>query len=299
MFSVTNLLLGNVLPLLLAVIVLILAARPRQHGDRPRGAWGGPLGLVAALVAGFAVIAGGLPALPPAAVIGWVFWSAILLGLVGVVQSLPPWPPRRRWVPMAETLVTLLVCCCLMGLLIPPAIRDQWSSTQRGLWLGGLGLGATAWWFVFERLARHRSVMASLTMALAGTAISILLLLTAGIVYARVAGVLAGAAGVALPVLLLFPALTLRHGTAFVFAPLAFGMLGMGLFLSDDATPLTPVMFALVASAPVLMGLSLLLPIRRVGLRWTLALVVLIAPLATAAALATPAFFRSIDETVY
>jgi hypothetical protein len=250
-------LLGGIVPAVSAAAVLVAE---RVLGARNAAAgWGTPLAIGLAVTSGYVVLLGWPPIAREMSVKPWVFYTALVGGLLGTYEVLAERRGKRlRW------MLSLALPFCLLGFMR----RYHWGVTEATLWTGGLGALLFAEWLAAEALEPRPAW----TARIAGWATCTAL---AGGAYAfsgsRDLGQLAGTLAVALGVCAIV-ALRRPDGTHPVVGTTLLVYMAL-LWAARFASELSWTSFALLSLAPLATWGSELFPAGHRRLRAALALV--------------------------
>lgn len=178
-----------------AVLVLVLAAFLslwKPEAGRRTATWIAP---AVGFVAGSFLVRG-WPPFPARDAVGWVFWTVLLVAVIGAVA--PKTPRWSRWIGPAFALSGLLY------LMLRPLIGRVWEGSAVFVWLGGIGLVWLAAWVAMAQSHRAAQGWRPLALLLLSTiGLSILLIVGGTASYAQyalaIAGVIAGAGLGSLP----------------------------------------------------------------------------------------------------
>ncbi|MBX6314757.1 MAG: hypothetical protein IRY99_17850, partial [Isosphaeraceae bacterium] len=204
------LVLGVVLPALVAAVVFLGAAWVERRGEAP-SAWGGALGLGAGYLLGHAAVqdwlaSGRWPAWPPPDVVDWMPYLTLVATALGLLEAIRPGPAWTRWENR------LLVTGLALGLLLGPMIRNFWTTRQAASWLIGLGLGLLVLWGLLEGLAARLGPALTLPLLMVAVGTSIVLVLSQSLLLGRLGMALAAALAVAWAVGRFRPGLSMARG---------------------------------------------------------------------------------------
>jgi hypothetical protein len=292
MFSASEIIFGNVLPPLIALVVLFLAAQPWRRADNRRGAWGGPLAVGIAALLALGPDLGIKPAVSPKTLDQWMYLLVGIAIVIGLIESLLR---PKLWV---IAIVMLLFSAGVVLCMIPAATRDAFDASHRLLWMGGGAVALTAWWLMLETLTRKApSPLAATMLGFVAGGSGLLLLMTLSISSGRFGAAIAGAAAMALLVTLVLPKLDLTNGTSLVLVVATGSQLITAIFRAPDELPLTPAMLGLLFLAPGVALIVVFLPGLGRAARWTAAILAIVVPIGVAVGLAAPKFIKSIDES--
>jgi hypothetical protein len=162
--SLAPILLGVVLPWLIAGAVLLLAAVLTR---RRCGAWAGILALGVGYVAGHIVVRG-WPSFPPGERTDWLFYLALVLVILGLVEA--------RWLTRASFRWGLrsIVFFVAVLLIVFPRMRDAWQPVESVAWLAALLIAGVAAWLSLDGLVGRApawSFLGCLALTVAGSAV--------------------------------------------------------------------------------------------------------------------------------
>jgi hypothetical protein len=138
MYTGNDFTLGVLIPFLVGVTVM--AAGALLDGRR-RWRWPAPLAIAAAFMVGFPLIANAAPSMPPAAAGDWLFWLALPLAVVAMVDA------TRRFPAPARLAIAFVALAGALLLMLRPATRS--GAIEHPL-LVSAALAATLtidWWF--------------------------------------------------------------------------------------------------------------------------------------------------------
>jgi hypothetical protein len=294
MFTPREILYTSAVPAGIALVVLLASWRPWRR-TRPvlRGHWGAPLAAGAAFATAYGLLDGETPAWPPAQARHWLFFIAIGLTLLGLLDAvLGGVLPAPEWL-RAE--VALVASAALVVRLFASVLSaDTWPAPSAVQWIAGMTIVLHVAWVSAEQLARRLPRAAPPLVLLVFTAgVAAVTALSGSLVYGRLAGVLAVVTAVACVVSLTAPAFTLARGGVAVIVPLAVAVLLLGYHLADPGVG--AVNGGLLLSALLLPWLARLRPLRRrrPWVRVTAAVLLALVPVSLAVARAGVAFRRA------
>ena len=199
---------GVLLPAM--VLGLLLAAawwRPER-----RLLWLAPLGVALGWALGFRASNGAWPELPPGRSTEMLFYIGVLGGVVCASEPLRG-AGHAKGRPVAA--LTRLPSVIVASWLLLRNLVARWETSEVVWQVGGAALFLWAVWSVFEGLARKREgwlVPAVLWCVM--TAGAVAFLWTGSALYAQFSGTLAALCGAAVVVSLVWPRVSLAHGTA-------------------------------------------------------------------------------------
>jgi len=248
----------------------VLLAERIVGARRAVSGWGTPLAIGLAVTSGYVVLLGWPPVSLELSVKQWVFYAALVGGLLGTYEVLAARRGKHlRWI------LSLALPFFVLGFMR----RHHWGVLEAALWIGGLGAMLFAEWLAAEALEPRPGW----TARIAGWATCCAL---AGGAYAfsgsRDLGQLAGALAVALGVCAVF-ALRRPEGTHPVVGTTLLVYMAL-LWAARFASELSWTSFVLLAIAPIATWGSELLPEERRRARAVLGSV--LSPLVASAALA-------------
>jgi len=230
----------------------------------------------------------GWPGFPPVDAIQWLGFLAIVWMIVGVIDSLRPWPTIAR---LAIAILVALVTVWL----ISANQRPNWSSSESILWIGGFTLAIFGLTISTDRLlARTTPGISALQLALLAIATAMVIAMTGSQSLANRAGTLA----VVLIIAFVWSRRSqLGRGTAIVFVPLwAAILIAHWLYAASESSPL--ISFLLLTITPPLCWFGQIPAIQRRSrwTKWAIQLSLVIVPLAVAVILVAIPFARAIRE---
>ena len=263
MFVVEIMLRGVVLPAVLAGAVLLVAWWPRKGGAGATGPvggghWGGAVGLALGYVLGHSLLVG-FPSFPATESTQWLVWLALGAMALGLADALIRVPESARWAARAAS--SLLVS----WLILRPLTVSTWNGALvSALWIGGAALAVLAFWTLVDRAVRARPgagmPIAFLALTSGGSAV---LLLSASVLLAQLAGVVAATLGAAMVLAFVRPDLSLERGAVPVVGVLLPALWLNGYFYAE--MPLASAL--LLTLAPAALWLGRLGPLRDLR-RW-------------------------------
>ncbi len=177
---------GILAPALAAALLLVAIWRFRAFEN----AWGAPVALAAAYVAGHVGVLGSLP-WPPTEATQWIAYFALLTAIVGVLEAVAP----------GGTVVTLwvrrgVVAMVLTYLTLRPLTVHSWSTSQSVLTIAGVGLLVLgSWWAIQFSAVEQRSPAGWIDLLVAVSAAAVAMASTGSLALGQIAGVLAAALG--------------------------------------------------------------------------------------------------------
>jgi hypothetical protein len=236
-----ELLLGILLPAVVALGALLVAWRPLPEAEPEGGqGWGPPLALWLGYAAGHWALRG-FPPFPPAESLDWLFWLAWAAGAAGCLEAAGR---SAGWVRFATR---ALVSAAAVWLILRARLQSSSGLASAGL-VAATGCALLALWALLEGLAERRPG-SSLPLVLWTTAAasSVSLVLSGSVVLGQLAGALAAALGALVVVSWWRPAAARFRGAPAV-AAVALG----GLWISGAVYSELPLASALLlAAAPV------------------------------------------------
>jgi hypothetical protein len=243
---------GVLAPALAAAVLLLVAWRPWRRDKAALPAWGAPLAVGVAYVAGH-VATHGVPHVPR--------WIGVKEGLVYVAVAATLFGLVEAWTRPAGLVLTLARAAASFALpwaLLGFVRAYAWSGREALFWTAGLALALCALWTLAaaeaERLPGARVPLAFLVTCVA-TSVALGLGRSASL--AQLAGVLAVPAGALLVLAWMRPDVSLAPGGLSVLVPVLYGLLLAGVFAAElplasaaflAASPLAP---ALTARGPL------------------------------------------------
>jgi hypothetical protein len=243
--------LQGIWPALVVALAALVPSYRLWRRDRAEAGcdWGVALAVGGGFLAG-GLGAAGIPDRWPLEKWEWLFVAVAALtgaSLLLALRSLRPW----RWLMGAgATMLAVL-------LLTPPGTGHLWEAGDAVDWVWKLLTAATVGlvWLATEPLARKRrgaSLPLSLLLAVSGG--SMVLMLSGNDVLARTLGAAAAALGVCVLVAWLRPAFALTGGATAILALTLVGLLSLGRSYSYSEVPLLA--YALPAFAPMLLWIA-------------------------------------------
>jgi hypothetical protein len=214
--------------------------------------WSAPLAVGAGFLLGYALVA--LPRLPPADGTDWLFWAAIPLTILGVVDAML----NVRWGSVfgaAAGAVALLVLLPIVPNTVPPATAYLDA-------LGAAAIGALLCLMLQSAQKRlgFRAVTASLCIAVGAAAVMVLSC------NLRIVGVYGLGATAALGAAICFGGSAIAaRGIAVVAVSILAGLLVAGTFYPDPGVPL-PAAIVLLGS-PLILFIAGWLPVKKRSVR--------------------------------
>ncbi|MBI3271104.1 MAG: hypothetical protein HYZ53_19020 [Planctomycetes bacterium] len=257
-------LLGILLPAVVAGLALLVAWRPWRrgggaggggagHAEAAAGAWGGALGFGCGYVAG--QLAGvGLPAFPPRESMDWFPWIAFAAALLGLLEASGRGPAWLRW-----GLRAALSVGAIRLVLAPEIAYRAWGVWESSAWVAGLAVAGLLVWSGLEAAAR-RAPAAALAPAwvVAGTAVALVLAQSGNAKLGQAAGSLTSAVGAAMVLSWLAPAASFSRGGVPVLAALFPALLVVGCTNNYGEAPTASFLLAAAALPAPLAGILLL-----------------------------------------
>lgn len=253
MLELRELLLGAAVPLGVSALLALIGAWRRW-------AWLMPLAAGAGFLAGYLLISGAAPKLPPRDGTDWLFWCAPVLTLLAVLDGLTR--ARAGWALAAAAGAVVFL---ITRPLTPHAVPSH------TLWLTAFGAAvlAPALCLTMQAAAARTSptaVLACLCIVLGGAAV---LVIASNL---RIVGVYGMSAAAALgpPALLAFRTPAAARAVGVYAVPVLMGILACGYHYPDPGVPLYGVLVLLLA--PLLALGAAWLPFKRPLLRAIIAL---------------------------
>ena len=318
MITVRDILWGVLLPAAVAAVTILGGALLGRMWRARRALV--PIGIGAAFAAGLAALLQRVPPAPPLDSVDWLFYAAIVVGVVAAVDSIS-WDvpvahdasvphdarvldyasgesraPRGGllfW--LARFTITLALATVLVWLLVRPLLVFNWTGPAGYLRIALVALTASLLWFALDALARRAGGRAmALAMALVAALSALTIMLSGSQKLGQLGGLLAAGMFAGAGLGLFFPLLMTARAMVFVYV-----MLHASLVLTASEhvyASLTTLNAILLLIAAPLGWLALLVPARRPGARAAALFVAMAAPAAGAAILAAIAFARAAQD---
>ncbi len=254
-----QILLGVVLPALVALVCLVLAFKPwvkAPAGER-RGAWGPPVAFGAAYVCLHLAVVG-VPDFPPSDDKNWLVYLALFAMGAGLVEAFVPANRWLRWPLRAG--VALLGYWLELGFMV----EHHWSATAASAWLGMLTLATVGIIATIDEAAEaNPGASVPLALVVLSSGAAIVLALTGSAMLGQIMGGLAAATGAAM-VLAWWQRLRasesapvrLSRGGATVYGILFGGLVAYGYCSTADIPAATKIFGDYQAMATLLVGLA-------------------------------------------
>jgi hypothetical protein len=265
-----------------------------------------------------------LPPIPPLDALGWLFYAAIGVGILGAIDawlwgarqpavdpcsslhtrsdtggrstSAPPAllsPAEPAWVGgwsgLIRPVAVLGFSVLLVWLLTRPLLVYHWIGRDGPLWIGGIAGVMLLLWWILDRLAVHApgSVLPFVLAGVAGISAAVMGM-SGSVKIAQMGGMLAASLAAVAIVGGLFPHLASGRGLAMVFVLLHTSLVASAS--EHIYANLTSVHAVLLLAAAPLAWLGVLVPARQRALRAAVQLAAALAAAAVAAILAVLAF---------
>ncbi len=321
MITLSDILLGVLLPAGVAAAVIL---RGRLIGGARAARAAVPLGVGGGFVAGHAALLG-VPRVPPLEAVNWLFYAAIVLGAVGMIDLLLSAPSPRRnsgttaygepapgaildydaadrpalrgaWGLALRLLGVLALGLVLTWLLTRPLLVFHWTGSAGPVWIGGIGAVMAVVWLLLDRLADRTDGRPSLVVALAGvSAVSGAVIAMSGSQkLGQTTGLLTAGLFAAAVLSLPMRKLQAGRGVVLVYALLQTALIAVATEHLYASLATAHALLLLVA-AP-LAWLGELVPARRPRLRATARVAAAMVPATVAAILAGILFARAANE---
>lgn len=245
-------LIGGVLPGFLAAVFLG-ALWWRRRGDGPGAAgprWAMPVVIALAIFPAELLVRAALPALWPVAAADRIPHVALVLMVLGIVESVAG---GGLWAAFAlRALGAGAAFWITLGVRIPAF----WNPWQGALWIGGFALLTAAVATLLERIARaDRSPAVTVTLLLSAGALPIVLLESGNAYLAQLAGGVAAALGAAMVVSVFIRPFTIASGGISAGVTLLAALLLCGHYYAPDGIPLVQTILVALTPLAVLMTL--------------------------------------------
>lgn len=200
--EVQVLLIGVVLPAVIAAAVLVLGFRPWRRKDHYQGGlWSGGIALALAFFVSF-ISQNGWEKLHPTSKWDWNVYLALALGVIGLPAALLRESTWFTW--LAGPLLVLAIM-----LIIKPLDNP----THALLGIPGLCGVSLTLWFLLESLARKRpGASLPISFLIIFTGVAIIAELTGGLTFPIICGALSGVCGAAFVISLLNPRFSFHAG---------------------------------------------------------------------------------------
>ncbi len=237
-----------------AIITLLIAWRPWQHGRRSKaGSFGEGVAVAGGYLVGHVAVSG-LPALRPTEAHLWLFHATAL--------AVFPWFHAAARAPLRWALRSALVLSALF-LMLEPYRQYTWGSAPvAAMWIVGLAAAWLAWWAGLDALTGRAAVPTAPIALLATSAGTGILLLVSGFFTgAQLAGGLTAALGASCVIAAWSRRRVLTGGGGAVCGVVFPGLWIVGHFFADATATTT----ALVAVAPLLALSTAFGPMRRLN----------------------------------
>lgn len=159
--------------------------------------WGTPVALIAGyLFAHWRIV--GLPlTFPPTDPNEWLFVTAVIAAIWGVIEHFA----AKR--PLLSDVGRLVLVGAITWLVLRPLMGNLWQGSTGYLWWGGLALGWWLWWSVQVRLAdRLPGLLVPLVLSMVAGGGGFVLLWSNSSSLSQLSGAVAAVTGVLVPVLL-------------------------------------------------------------------------------------------------
>lgn len=228
MLVLEQILLGVVLPVVLAAAFLLAARRPWQKESGAGGLWGGPLAFAAAYLGVHIGIAnwGGLA---PSDDMQWLPHVAVAAAIVGLIETKTYEKALLRW------LLRGMLAAGTYVLVLGFMIENYWTTGDTALWIGLLTLATLGITGTLDQLAEdHPGASAPLVMTLVAAGGALVLALTGTAKVGQLMGGLSAASGVMVLISWWDSSTKLSRGGATVFSILFGGLLAFGYTSTAD-----------------------------------------------------------------
>lgn len=228
------LLLKQILPGIIGAALLtgglgaILAWLSRSFSQGKNGGWLLPIAVSIGFAGGH-ILAAGWPAFPPADATLWLFYFALLTGVIGaLVEFIFVVPVGLR------RLVWLIVFTGLMRLLLQPKFQYGWTHKERVLWWIASVVSVSLITWCLEKSDRHGELrlLSPLVATIVSAGTGVALMLSGSLLLGQLALVLAGVAGSSLLVAWFLADVSFR-GAAPVVAILLASLLMSGYLYAE------------------------------------------------------------------
>jgi hypothetical protein len=257
------------------------------------GAWGAAVGIGAGFLAAFALLDGRLPAWPPAESRHFLYYLAVLVTVLAVLDAVVRWP---NWLRQEAALVT---SACAVGFLFRSLLRGEtwpaWESAWRVVVMTVILHAAwTSSELLVSRLPRLAGPLVLFVFAAGAGGV---IMFSGSLVYGRLAGAIAAATLAGVLVAFMTRDFSLARGGVTVTVPVVVALLFLGHHYVDPG--LTPANGVLLLSALALPWLAEL-PIvakRPAWVRTWVALILAAAPVTAAGWRARQVFLQMETQT--
>jgi hypothetical protein len=198
-----------------------------------------------ALGAGYAcghLVTAGWPALPPGEATQWLPYFAIIVTIVGVLDTLLRPPGSIR------TVVWFLCCAGILRLLLASKFQYGWSLLGGTVWVAVLAAGMLVLTIFFDRAAqRDASISVPLIVTIVAGGTGLAVMFSGSLLLGQLAIVLAAASGAIVLVGFLLPNTVNGRGIAPVASAVLTGLWLSGYYFAE----LPPATALLLAAAPI------------------------------------------------
>jgi hypothetical protein len=284
--STEDVLLGIVLPGAIALIVLFIGwSRWRRNAPRASGHWAAPVAFAIAFVTGFIELNHGVPSFPPAESSHRLFFLVPGLLLIALVLNL------RKLTTIGAALIVAIVSAAAFRYGLAFKFRTM-APTHALTWTAICAVVVTLWWIALTSYAKSSPrIAAPLALFILAGATSVLFMLSDTLSNGRCELTLLAAAAAAVLAAAIFRHFSFaRSGGIFMFVILTTLLIGHSYLTAG----LTTLDMSLLLSAPIVLWLASLIPLRmKPRKRVVVHLVLLSIPLGIATARAAVAFNRA------
>jgi len=289
MLKLEQIILGGVLPGVASLVVLLVGWRGWSRKDRPRSPWAAPLAMSLGFVAGYIGIhpKHQIPPFTPDVGEDWIFYIAILAGVIGIFSALLRLPNVVRAIFAAG--VSALAAYLLISRL--PGVFNGPEGTTL-LIVSGVAMFL---WIVSAEVfaARAGGLRASIVLSVLTIATSMILMMSGSQTIGQWGGAAAATVCAAVPVAFLARGSSLAYG-AFVIASILGGLLIIGKFYNDPEPPVLHI--ALLWATPILAAISTIPALSRTAGRRAISSAIALAPALLAVTLTAIAFAKAMSE---
>jgi len=216
-----------IFPALIAGLIWLIAGRLWKRTAAATFVWGGSSAIAVSFCAGHVALMG-WPPFPPATAVHTLVFAGLIVGIVGIPESI--WRSRLviRWI------IRAVLGGAAAWWQFNTLAEHTWTTPGTIGWLAVVTVTVCAMWEAIDTFAaRHPSVTTPFTMWLTACATSVGLVFGASAMLGQLAGCLAAACGAAVVLALWSKTLPLDRGAAGAFAFITTGLLWQGYFYAE------------------------------------------------------------------
>jgi hypothetical protein len=255
-----------------------------------RREWIVPIATAIAMITGMWMVSHPSLTYLPRSAETWLFWKILPICIFTVPLLFSPLPVRL--------LVLLILSGEAFGQIFSTVASSRWRGTETIIWISGMSVGATAFWFVLERLSlRAKDWSIHFLLILMFSAAAALLGMGASALTGSIGGVLAAIVVVSVLFSLVFRNPAFMLSGLMCWSILLIALLGIGYLLNDNKW----LQVLLILSTVGFAWLGQLPAIERMGgwTRFIVRMILILVPLAGAIGLALPTFLENMKGELY